>query len=179
MKKTNAMKIAFCGITAGLCTAVMLMGYLFPFATYVCPAMASVLLFPIAYEYGAKTSFTVYLAVSFLSFFLVPDYELVFMFVMVFGLFTVIKLPMDRKFKKKANYLLKFIYVNGTLFLSYFILLVIFPVQALLSEFAEYSVGFGALLVVMFDITFFLYDKAIEKMLVIYIYKLRPKLIKK
>ena len=55
----------------------------------------------------------------------------------------------------------------------------IFPVQALLSEFAEYSVGFGALLVVMFDITFFLYDKAIEKMLVIYIYKLRPKLIKK
>ena len=68
MKKTNAMKIAFCGITAGLCTAVMLMGYLFPFATYVCPAMASVLLFPIAYEYGAKTSFTVYLAVSFLSF---------------------------------------------------------------------------------------------------------------
>ena len=116
---------------------------------------------------------------SCLSFFLVPDYELVFMFVMVFGLFTVIKLPMDRKFKKKTNYLLKFIYVNGTLFLSYFILLVIFPVQALLSEFAEYSVGFGALLVVMFDITFFLYDKAIEKMLVIYIYKLRPKLIKK
>ena len=179
MKKTNAMKIAFCGITAGLCTAVMLMGSLFPFATYGCPAMAALLHFPIAYEYGAKTSFTVYLAVSFLSFFLVPDYELVFMFVMVFGLFTVIKLPMDRKFKKKMNYLLKFIYVNGTLFLSYFILLVIFPVQALLNEFAEYSVGFGALLVVMFDITFFLYDKAIEKMLVIYIYKLRPKLIKK
>ena len=96
MKKTNAMKIAFCGITAGLCTAVMLMGYLFPFATYVCPAMAALLLFPIAYEYGAKTSFTVYLAVSFLSFFLVPDYELVFMFVMVFGLFTVIKYRKDQ-----------------------------------------------------------------------------------
>ena len=77
-----------------------------------------------------------------------------------------------------ADYICR-IYVNGTLFLSYFILLVIFPVQALLSEFAEYSVGFGALLVVMFVITFFLYDKAIEKMLVIYIYKLRPKLIKK
>lgn len=179
MKKTDTMKIAFSGITCGLCIVMLMLGNLFPFATYACPALARFFIFPVVYEYGTKTAFTLYLATSFLAFFIVPDYELVLMFVLVFGLYTVIKLWIDRKNTKAMRLVIKFIYVNVTVALTYALLLVIFPVQALLNEFAEYTIPFMVLLVVMFNFTFFIYDKATERVLMVYIRRLRPRLFGK
>ncbi len=179
MKKTDTMKIAFSGITCGLCIVVLMMGNIVPFATYACPAMARFFIFPVVFEYGEKTAFTLYIAASALSFMLVPDYELVLMFVLVFGLYTVFKLWIDRRNSKAMRMLIKFIYVNVTVALTYLLLLVIFPVQALLAEFAEYTMPFMILLVVMFNLTFFVYDMAIQRVLVVYIHKLRPRLFGK
>ena len=177
-KKNQTMKIALCGITAGLCIVVLMMGYMFPFATYACPAIAAVFIFPVAYEYKEKTAFTLYAAVSFLAIFLIPDYELSFMFIFVFGLYTVFKLRFDRIKKKPLRLLVKFIFINVTVIAVYRILLVIFPVQALINEFAEYSIPFMILLMAMMNATFFLYDKALEKLLIIYVKKLRKKLFR-
>ena len=41
MRKTNSMKVALCGVIGGLCITILVMGYLFPFATYACPAAAA------------------------------------------------------------------------------------------------------------------------------------------
>lgn len=177
--KNNTQKIALCGVTAALATVLLLMGFLFPFATYACPAAAACLLLPIVYEYKEKTAFTLYCAISFLALFLVPDKELTFMFIFVFGLYTVIKFSIDRLKSKPIKLLLKFLYINVSLAVSYGILLFIFPVQALLSEFSDYSLAFMALLLLMFNVTFFIYDKAVEKVLILYVYKFRPKLFKK
>ena len=103
--KQSTMKIALCGVLGALAVTLLLMGFMFPFATYACPALAASLLIIIVYEYGIKTGLTLFTAVSFLGLMLVPDYELVFMFIFVFGLFTVIKLPLDRKLGKKARLL--------------------------------------------------------------------------
>ena len=176
--KKQTMKIALCGVLGALSVTMLLMGFLFPFATYVCPAISASLLLIIVYEYGVKTGLTLYAAVSFLGLMMVPDYELVFMFIFVFGLYTVIKLPLDRKLGKKARLLAKFIYINVALVISYSILLFIFPVAVLVNEFATYSTAFVALLMVMFWLVFFMYDKAVENVLIIYIRKFKKMFFK-
>ena len=171
--KKQTMKIALCGMLGALSVTILLMGFLFPFATYACPALAACLLMIVVYEYGAKTGLTLYTAVSALALMIVPDMELVFTFIFVFGLYTVIKLPLDRKLGKKARLVAKFLYINCALVITYGILLFIFPVAVLVNEFATYSTAFVALLIVMFWLVFFMYDKASESILVIYIKKFR------
>lgn len=171
--KSNTMKIALCGVLGALAVTILMMGFLFPFATYVCPAMAACLLLIIVYEYGVKTGLTLYAAISCLGLMLVPDQELVFMFIFVFGLYSVIKMPLDRKLGKKTRLIAKFAYINISLIISYGILLFIFPVAALVNEFRDYGAPFMALLVAMFWLVFFMYDKASESVLIIYIRKFR------
>jgi hypothetical protein len=154
------------------------MGFLFPFATYVSPALAASLLIIIVYEYGVKTGLTLYAAISCLGLMLVPDQELVFMFIFVFGLYSVIKMPLDRKLGKKTRLIAKFAYINISLIISYGILLFIFPVAALVNEFRDYGAGFMALLLAMFWLVFFMYDKAVETVLIIYIRKFRKMFFK-
>lgn len=179
MKKTDTMKIAFSGIMCGVCVVMLMMGNIFPFVTYACPALAAMFIFPVAYEYGTKTAFVLYLAAGAIAFFLVPDYELVLSFVLIFGLYTVLKLRADRRLKKGGRFVFKLIYINSSLALTYSLLLIIFPVQALINEFREYTAPFLVLLVAMFNVTFFIYDRAIEKVLMAYIYRLRPRLFGK
>jgi len=172
--KSNTMKTALCGVTGALCIVILLMGFLFPFATYACPAVAACFLLPIVYEYRQKTAFTLYIAVSFLALILVPEQEMVFMFIFVFGLYTVIKFSVDKIKNKAVRFLRKLRYINISLVVSYSILLLVFPVAALVNEFSTYTTGFVALLAAMFNLVFFLYDKAVERVLILYVYRLRP-----
>ena len=179
MRKTNSMKVALCGVIGGLCITTLVMGYLFPFATYACPAAAACMLIPVLYEYRQKTAFTLYAAVSFLAIMLVPEQEMVFMFIFVYGFYTVIKFSVDRIKNKAARFAAKFIYINISLIISYGLLLIVFPVAALVNEFKGYTLAFTALLIAMFNLVFFLYDKMVERVLLIYIYKLRPKIFRR
>ena len=77
--------------------------------------LAACLLLIIVYEYGVKTGLTLYAAISCLGLMLVPDQELVFMFIFVFGLYSVIKMPLDRKLGKKTRLIAKFAYINISL----------------------------------------------------------------
>ena len=178
MRDSPARKMAFCGLDRGLCLTVMLLGYLVPFATYVVPAVSGALLMPIIYEYGRNTGAVEFVAVSVLSLLLVSDYEIVFMFIFVFGSYTVVKMSIDKMKNKKLGILIKFLYVNIALVVAYGILLFIFPVAAIVNEFSEYSYAFIRLLAAMFNVTFFLYDRILEKLLVIYVGRFRKVLFK-
>ena len=179
MRKTNSMKVALCGVIGGLCITILVMGYLFPFATYACPAAAACMIIPVLYEYRQKTAFTLYAAVSFLAIMLVPEQEMVFMFIFVYGFYTVIKFSIDRIKNKAARFTAKFAYINISLIISYGLLLIVFPVAALVNEFKGYTLAFTALLIAMFNLVFFLYDKMLERLLMIYVYRLRNKLFRK
>ena len=173
------MKVALCGVIGGLCITILVMGYLFPFATYACPAAAACMIIPVLYEYRQKTAFTLYAAVSFLAIMLVPEQEMVFMFIFVYGFYTVIKFSIDRIKNKAARFAAKFVYINISLIISYGLLLIVFPVAALVNEFKGYTLAFTALLIAMFNLVFFLYDKMLERLLMIYVYRLRNKLFRK
>ena len=47
MRNRLSFRVAFCGVLAALMIAVMLLGTMIPTTTYICPALAGVLLLPV------------------------------------------------------------------------------------------------------------------------------------
>lgn len=177
MKKSR--KMALCGVFGALSITILLFGFMVPMATYICPAAAAFLLLPVAYEYGEKTSFTLYLAVSVLAMILIPEKEFVLMYVFVFGLYSAFKFKADRIKPKLLQIVLKAVFAFVTTFLSYFVLLVVFPNPVLTGEFGDMGTTLVIAFFALFVVTFLMYDFAAGRMFVLYYYKLRPKLIKK
>ena len=64
MRNRLSFRVAFCGVLAALMIAVMLLGTMIPTTTYICPALAGVLLLPVVWEFGFRTGALLYLAVA-------------------------------------------------------------------------------------------------------------------
>lgn len=174
----NTKKIALCGVFGALSITIMLIGYLFPFATYMCPAIAAFFLLPVVYEYREKTAFTLYLAVSVLCMLLVPEKEYAMMYTFVFGLYNVFKFKFDKIRPNFLQFSLKVLYCVTTLCVCYGLLLFVFPSPVLTGDFADFTIWLAVAFVVLFTVTFMLFDFATGKMFILYYYRLRPKLIK-
>ena len=123
-KMKNTHKTALCGVFGALSIVIMLMGSILPLATYMCPAVAAFLILPVVAQYGEKTGFTLYTAVSLLSFILIAEKEFVLMYVFVFGLYSAFKFRADKIRPKLLQMVLKIVFALVTTFLSYFVLLV-------------------------------------------------------
>ena len=73
IKKSWAM--AYCGIVAALCVALMLLGAVIPIAMFIAPAVAGFLVATVCVECGMQLALTAYAAVSLLALLFVPDKE--------------------------------------------------------------------------------------------------------
>ena len=89
-KLSASYKMALGGIFSSLAVVSMLISYIVPTATYACPALAGVMLIPIVIEIGKGWALCAYTAVSLLSFFIIPDKELVLCFVFFFGFYPIL-----------------------------------------------------------------------------------------
>ncbi|MEG1896043.1 MAG: hypothetical protein RR162_07350, partial [Oscillospiraceae bacterium] len=142
------------------------------------PAIAAFLLLPIAYEFKEKTAFTLYSAVSLLAIFLIPDKELAMMYILVFGLYTVFKLRIDRIKPRLLCFGVKLGFSLVSVTICYALILVIFPIPMLVEDFKGMTGAFTLLLFALFAFTFLLYDFAISRVFLVYYYKFRPKIFK-
>ncbi|MBQ9844701.1 MAG: hypothetical protein IJO54_01265 [Oscillospiraceae bacterium] len=176
MKTTH--KTALCGVFGALSIVVMLMGSIIPMATYMCPAIAAFLILPVVAEYGEKTGFTLYTAVSLLSMIMIAEKEFVLMYVCVFGLYSVFKFRADRIKPKFLQLTLKAAYAFVTTFLTYALLLFVFPSPVLTGDFGDMTIGLVIAFFVLFVITFMLYDLAAKIMFILYRTRLRSKIFK-
>ena len=177
-KMKNTHKTALCGVFGALSIVIMLMGSILPLATYMCPAIAAFLILPVVAQYGEKTGFTLYTAVSLLSFILIAEKEFVLMYVFVFGLYSVFKFRADRIKPKLLQYTLKVLYAFTTTAATYALLLLVFPNPALSGEFGDMSLGLITAFFVLFIITFILYDFAAKIMFILYRQRLHNKIFK-
>ena len=60
----------------------------------------------------------------------------------------------------------------------YGIILFLFPIRAVVEEFADSSFWFTVALVLLANVAFIIYDLALVKIRLIYYYRLRPKVLK-
>ncbi|NLL91596.1 MAG: hypothetical protein GX222_04150 [Ruminococcaceae bacterium] len=176
MRKSDSYVIALGGILTAVSITIMFMGSMIPFATFAVPAMASLTVLFFVMELSKTTAFIVYLSISILSLLLVSDREVTFLFAFFFGHYPILKALFENLKRKILEYLLKFSVFNISIISAYFLMLKIFGFEAIVKEFADYKTAFLLLLLVLGNVTFFVYDIALTRLIILYIRLIRPKL---
>lgn len=179
MSKNKSTSVALGGIVSGLSVLLMFFTGIFPFATYALPAMAGLLLVVIVVEYGAKSAWCVYAAVSLLAALITPDREAAVMFVLFFGYYPILKASIERIHSKAVEYLLKFLVFNVAMIASYLLIIYVFGIQDILEEFGEIGKYGAWIMLGLGNVVFIIYDITVTRLASVYIGWLRPKLIKK
>lgn len=176
--RNNSRKIAICGITGALAAVIMLMGGIIPFATYVAPAIAGLLIIPIAIEFGLKSGMLLYVSISFLSFFIVPDKEMVFIFIFLLGYYPLLKAKLEKIKHLIIRLFAKLVVFNASVLAVYGLMIFVFRLDMVVAEFKESGIIFIAVLLVMANFTFLIYDFAIKRLAAVYCIYVRPRLEK-
>lgn len=166
----SSMRIAVGGVSCALCLSLMLISAFLPFSTYAIPALAGIALIPAALEMGLSTAVTAYLAVSILSFTLVPDPEISMMFAFFFGYYPVLKQRLDRLRHRAVRLFAKLVLFNLSMLLSYWLMIHLFAMAAVAEELAG---DFGWLLLVFGNACFWVYDIALRNITAFYFVRLR------
>lgn len=154
MNKTK--RIAMCGMIAALAVVVMVLGAALGLGIYLSPMLAGLCLIPIGTAYGKKYHAAVWLAVSVLSFILVPDIEENLMFLCLFGCYPLLR-PMVQKLPKLPRFAVKMLF-----FTAVFGLLELLVVKVLVPE----PLGAGLLwgIIALGVVTCMVYDFALPRL---------------
>ena len=109
MKQTRA--VALCGVTAALAVVGMVIGGVLGVGTYISPLIAGICLLPAGSLLGRKYHVTLWLAVSALSFLLVPDIEQSLMFLCLFGCYPILR-PLFERLPRIPRLICKLLFFN-------------------------------------------------------------------
>ena len=154
-------KMALGGIFAALAVVIMTMGGLIPVATFVCPMFCMILLRFVTLTCGNRTGWAWYGAVAVLSLLLGPDKEAAAVFLFL-GFYPVVKPRLD---KSRLCLLWKLLLFNCAVLTMYWLLLNLFGMAQLAAEFSELGLVLGIVLLLMGNLTFFLLDIVLGRLL--------------
>ena len=146
--------MALGGIFAALAVTLMSMGGLIPVATFVCPMFCMILLRLVNQLCGRRTGWAWYGAVAILSVLLGPDKEAAAVFVFL-GYYPILKPGLD---KMKAPVFWKLLLFNAAIGVMYFLLIRLFGMEQIASEYAELGTALTVILLILGNVTFFLLD---------------------
>lgn len=150
--------MALGGLLAALAVVIMSMGTMIPVATYVCPMLCALVLQLVLKICGKRVAWAWYGAVSLLSLLMAPDKEAAAIF-LALGFYPIVKPGLDRR---KGKWLLKGLFFNGMILLTYWLLMHLFGMAQLVSEFAEMGILLVAVMLLLGNVTFFLLDRLLE-----------------
>lgn len=159
---------------ATLGTAFMLLSY-FPYFTYAVPAISGVLTLVVLIEIKGKWPLFTYIVTAVLVF-LFAEPEAKFMYILFFGYYPLLKAVIERIRSRVVQYLLKFAVFNSAIFIIYGILSSIIGVD--ISEFGRYGIIGIACMLLLANVTFYLYDVVLVRVANIYMQMVLPKLKK-
>ena len=152
--RTTVRSTALGGVTAALAVVIMCLGGLIPFATFVCPMLCMLLLKLVAQLCGGRIGWAWYGAVAILSLLMGPDKEGSALFVFL-GYYPLLKPKLDRL---PLPWLWKALLFNTAILLMYWLLIHLFGMAALASEFKEMGVILLIATLALGNLTFFLLD---------------------
>ena len=150
---------ALCGLLAALSVVILSLGSIIPLATFACPMLAMVCLLPVAVSYGLGTSLLVYAAVSVLAVLLCAAKELA-CFYLFLGWYPTLRRRLGR-LPRVLRIAVKCGLFTAAMAAMYALLLFLFRMEALVEEFAEYSVWMIASLFILGNVTFLLFDRVL------------------
>lgn len=151
-------QVALGGVLAALAIVIMMLGGLIPIATYVSPMLCALLLFFIKNVCGNKIGWSWYAAVSILSLLLSPDKEASAVFI-VLGYYPILQPYFD---KMPLQWLWKGLLFNGASAAMYLVLMFVFGMDQLLSEFQELGTIGLVIILLLGNVSFFLLDRLLH-----------------
>ena len=105
-------KTALAGILCALAVVIMVVGSLFAKIDIATAVFSSVCIMLILNEAGYKYAIGAYLAVSIISFLIVPSKTPVALFLAFFGYYPILKQYTEQRFRRPVAYVLKYIVLN-------------------------------------------------------------------
>lgn len=170
-------RIALAGVFGALSAVMMLLGGILPFATFAAPAIAGILIVPVAIEYGLRTGYLLYAAIGLLALFVVPDKEMSLIFLFFLGYYPLLKASIERIRARAVQWCIKLAVFNACVLCMYAVLFFLFPMGAVADELQNTGLLFAGLLLVMGNVTFVVYDIAIARIIGLYCARLRARLM--
>lgn len=177
MARHNSTRIAIGGVFSALCLLVMFLSSLIPFSSFSLPMLAGAMLTVVMFENGSKTAFLVYISVSLLSVFIVPDIDTKLLFILFFGYYSILKPLLEAlpgRLKQAAAKLLIF---NAAMLLGYRLSLAITGLDASGNELLKKYTPLLLLLGINF--TFVCYDILLTRYMRLYIHWFRPTFLRR
>ena len=162
--------ISMCGLFAALSVVIMLLSHI-GVLTYTVPAFAGALLVIIFLEFDIKNAFTVFFAVSVLSF-LLCEKEAALCYALFFGYYPLIKAYIERMKSKVLQWAVKILLF--TIAFSVVLVLATFVLGIPLD-----TMGFGIYYIIAFaialEVMFVLYDFALTRVITLYLVAYRER----
>ena len=169
-----SVRIAFCGIIAGISIVIMLIGGLIPAAVYAVPLLCGLLLLPLSIEFGKPAAWATFAATALLALILGFDKEAAFFYLFI-GYYPILKWTVDRIRSIPVRFIIKVLLFSVSVFFMYLLLNLLFPMEAFMKEFNEMGTWMLICLLIVFDISMLLYDRLLFSALIIYANRIKPK----
>ena len=177
-RQQKSWAMAYCGIVAALCVALMLLGVVIPIAMFIAPAVAGFLIATVCVECGMQMALTAYAAVSLLALLFVPDKEVALIFTVLLGYYPLAKPKFERIRPALLRCVCKLLLCNGAVLAMYGLIYLLVPMGSISQELHATATAAALATLAMGNVAFLLYDRALHNMLMMYRLVWQPKLHK-
>ena len=172
----NSKKIALTGMLCALAAVFMMLGGTIPLATFCCPALAGLMLVPVFVECGEKLSWCAYAAIAVLSLMLCPDKEAALLLAFI-GYYPVLRWRLDQIRSRLLRIITKLAVFNVSVIAMYALCMYVFRMDQILQEFRTAGMIMTLSTLALGNITLLVYDKVLAVAAMIYVNKMRGKLL--
>lgn len=170
MKRTR--KVAFAGVFAALCIVFLFIGSLFQTLDLSAAAFASLVVLIAFIELGKGWAFGIYVTASVISLLMLPQKTAAAVFALFLGFYPVLKEFLNRIKPIWLSYFARIFCFNV------FLTALIFAAQHLLYLEEEF-LGFELAIYLLSNITFLVFDLALERIANTYVKRIRPRISKR
>lgn len=167
-------KVAFGAVISALSFVLMLLTGILPFGTYALPCFAGILLTAVVIEFGIPWAIAVYAGVSVLSFFIVSDKEAVLYYILILGIYPVLKSLFERIKLRWLSFLLKLLYFNICAVACFYISIYLLSVPK--ESFSLFGFYLPVVFLIAGNIVFVVYDICVSRLIFAYLNLFRHRL---
>ena len=170
----DSKRMALCGVFCALGVVLMMLGGLFPLATFCSPALAAIALIPILVETDKRMAWGAYVAIAALSLLLAPDKESALLFLFL-GYYPVLRWRVSQIRSALLRVLAKLAAVNLAAALTYLCGVYAFGLSQIAAEYRAMGLTLGIATLVIANVTMLIYDRLLVIMTGVYVNRLRKK----
>ena len=170
MKKS--LKITLCAICSALSVSVIMLGY-FPYFTYAAPAVAGLFVMLPTIEISKPYALATYITSSVLVL-IFAEPETKILFVLLFGYYPIVKSLIEKIKSNALIWILKILLFTASMAAIYLVMRYLTNIDV--EDFGYLGIYVAAIFAVVCYVAFVLYDIAISRLAMFYLYRVRPNL---